>query len=110
MLTFPGEDTLVASWQASRAKDPEVARTMRRIARDETRHAALSHAVAAWLEPQLTEADRRRLALARRRAVARLSRDISRAEVSEPLAITAGVPRGPEARRLFEALTGRLAG
>jgi hypothetical protein len=35
---------LTAIWQARTAKDPSVAAAVRRIARDETRHAALSWA------------------------------------------------------------------
>ena len=49
---------ILCDYQAARAADPEVAATMALIAEDEHRHAALSEAVAAWLAPLLTAADR----------------------------------------------------
>jgi hypothetical protein len=49
---------ILCDYQAARAADPEVAATMALIAEDEHRHAALSEAVAAWLAPRLTPADR----------------------------------------------------
>ena len=53
---------LVATWQAANSSDPAVAAAMTRIAKDETRHAALSWSIAAWAERQLSPAARRRVA------------------------------------------------
>lgn len=44
---------LLATWQASRIDDPELAETLRTIAEDETRHAALSWSIARWSLSQL---------------------------------------------------------
>ena len=52
---------LVATWQAANASDPAVAAAMTRIAKDETRHAALSWSIAAWAESQLSPAARKRV-------------------------------------------------
>jgi rubrerythrin len=59
---------LLAWQQAATALDPEVARVMRGIAADETRHAELSWAIAAWLEPQLSARERAAVDAARRSA------------------------------------------
>jgi hypothetical protein len=65
---------LVACWQAEHARDETVARAMRRIAADETRHAALSWEVARFLDARLDAAARARVAAARARAIAELER------------------------------------
>jgi hypothetical protein len=62
----------VATVQAERAADPAVRAAMTRIARDETRHAALAHAVDAWLSTRLSADERAAVARARREAIARL--------------------------------------
>ena len=82
---------LTASWQAAHARDPHIARTMARIARDETRHAALAWAIARWVEPRLDARARRRIVAARRRAVRTLRRQ-ARAAVPATLVRQAGVP------------------
>jgi len=51
---------LEATFQAKNANDPQIRRVMRRIAEDETRHAALAWRVAAWIEPRLSDRQRRR--------------------------------------------------
>lgn len=59
----------LATVQARVARDPEVTRALAGIARDETRHAALSWQLAGWLEPQLPVATRRRVDAARAAAI-----------------------------------------
>lgn len=49
---------LLATYQAESATDLEVRQVMARIAEDETRHAALSWKLMAWLTPQLSEHER----------------------------------------------------
>jgi len=49
---------VVAGYQARAAHDPEVRRAMARIAKDETKHAALSWRLHQWLLPQLSAAER----------------------------------------------------
>ena len=59
---------LVATRDADAHPDPLVRAAMKRIAKDETRHAALSWEIAAWIEPRLDAAARARLRAARRSA------------------------------------------
>ena len=82
---------LLARWQSIHAEDAELGRAFARIAADEARHAALSWAVARWIEPQLDEAGRRRVARSRARAL----RALERAARVEP---GARPPRGDEPR------------
>jgi hypothetical protein len=91
---------LVATWQGRAARDAAVARAMRRIARDETRHAALAWAVARWAEPRLSRAGRRRVVEARRSARASLGVELARPAPPE-LVRHAGVPSVETARDLF---------
>ena len=94
---------LTATWQATHARDPGIARTMRGIARDETRHAALAWEIAAWLEPRLDARARARLRSARRRAITALRRRTATA-VPAVLVRQAGVPPAPAAQRMIDAL------
>jgi hypothetical protein len=59
---------LVAHWQAERAGDPVVRAAKKRIARDETRHAALAFEVDAWAQGRLDAPARKRVSDARARA------------------------------------------
>jgi hypothetical protein len=63
---------LVASVQAEQARGPALRRALGTIARDETRHAALSYAIDAWLGSKLTARERRRVDEAKRCAAAAL--------------------------------------
>ena len=60
---------LVATWQARSAADTLVRATMKRIARDETRHSALALQVNGWLKGRLNPAARARVDEARRQAL-----------------------------------------
>lgn len=53
---------LAATYQATTATDSEVRAVMSRIAREETRHAALSWQIARWLEARLCRAERKQVA------------------------------------------------
>jgi rubrerythrin len=64
---------LVACWQAENAPDPDIARAFEAIAEDETRHAALSWAVARWADTKLDQAARGRIAAAQADALAALA-------------------------------------
>jgi hypothetical protein len=98
---------LQATFQAKRAKDASVARAMRGIAVDETRHAALAWDVAAWAEARLTAEERAEVIAARNDAVAALERDL-RVEPSAEVAELAGAPREEEARLLFASVRQEL--
>jgi len=52
---------LVACWQAQTASDPVLRAAMKRIARDETRHAALAFEVDAWVRGRLSASERARV-------------------------------------------------
>jgi hypothetical protein len=98
---------LLATWQAERAGDPVIRRSLARIAADETRHAALAWAIDAWLKPSLDAATRRTVARARRRALRELSRQAVR-PAPEALVSRAGFPRPAEAQTLLRVLAREL--
>jgi hypothetical protein len=98
---------LVAAHQAAHAQDPEVRTTLARIARDELRHAALGWAVAAWLEPQLSGAERRQLDAARSRALQTLRDEID-VGLSDAAARLLGHPGAADALRMLDGLEDKL--
>jgi hypothetical protein len=95
---------LLMTWQAARAPDPSLRRTFERVAVDESRHAALSWAVARWAEGRLDPAARARVAAARVRAVSALRRSVG------PAPFDAGVGRPTPGQRaaLVDGLVRRL--
>jgi hypothetical protein len=97
----------VAMLQAKNAVDDEVRAAMLRIAEDEARHAELSWDVAAWLELHLDAAARKRVADAKRGAVADLARDIALAP-PPCVAQSLGLPTVPQAAQIFEELRQQL--
>jgi len=98
---------LLAKWQGSHAEDAELRRAFAKIARDEARHAALSWALARWIEPQLDAEGRARVASARARAVRSLAEAFDEPDAS--LARDAGLPTASQSRALLAAMTRELA-
>jgi hypothetical protein len=98
---------MMATWQAVKATDPAVRQAMRRIARDETRHAALALRVAKWADRRLGADARRRVAEAKRQAVLAVLGELDY-DVTTELATVAGVPSGAEARLMATALDEQL--
>jgi hypothetical protein len=98
---------LLASWQARHARVPTLRRAFEGIARDESRHAALSWTVAAWAEPRLDARSRRRVRRARRDAVTRLRAELGTAP-DAAVACVLGLPTRREALALLDELVGRL--
>ncbi len=98
---------LVATWQAKHARDDAVRRTMRKIARDETRHAELSARVDTALTSMLDEAGRRKVRSARRRAALDLRLALG-CEPPEDLVRVAGLPSRVVGLALFDALWSSL--
>ncbi|MBX3230723.1 MAG: hypothetical protein KIT84_00790 [Labilithrix sp.] len=94
---------LVAHLQVERAADPDVRAAMAAIAGEETAHAALSWDVAAWIEPQLTAAERARVAAERQDAFTTLARELAVA-VEPSVRRAAGVPAPDEAARMLDGL------
>jgi hypothetical protein len=65
---------LIATWQAAHAADARVRRTLRRIARDETRHAALSWEILRWGVPRTNAYEQGRVGAVIEAAVSNLHR------------------------------------
>jgi rubrerythrin len=95
---------LVGTYQVEAAEDPAVARTMRVIAEDETRHAELSWAIAAWVEPLLSAEDRAAVDAATRRAVVQLRAEAS-LPVDSQVASVAGLPHPLAAVTMVDRLS-----
>jgi hypothetical protein len=94
---------LVATRQAMAARDPYVAEAMRSIARDETRHAALAFAVAAWVKPALTELEQTDLERATGAALLALKAECAE-DPSAALREAAGLPSANTALAMLGAL------
>jgi hypothetical protein len=97
---------LVATRQATHAHDPELAHAMGRIARDETRHAALAWRVARWIEPRLSDGARARVRRAIGEAFAALRCEVASTPVDVAGAL--GLPAGREGVALVDAFEGAL--
>lgn len=93
---------MVAWWQADHAGAPDVAAAQRRIARDETRHAALAWSVRDWCLSR-ADADGAALSAAMRGAVEALAASVE-APAPEELINELGLPMPDDARRLFASL------
>ncbi len=98
---------LLGRWQATHAADPAVRRAMLRIARDETRHAALSWQVADWLSSKLDAQAQSRVAKAKHKALAQLRKELTAAPDPQ-LQAAAGLPSSQQALALFAQLEARL--
>ena len=94
---------LLAHWQSRTATDPRVREAMRRIARDETRHAALSWSIDAWARSRLSAGARARVEKARRGAVRELVAGALCVEGGDAMR-AAGLPSARQGRALAEAL------
>jgi len=98
---------MVATWQAANAEDPQIRAHMRRIARDETRHAALAWSIATWADARLDDKARARIARARRKAVRELGRALA-TTLPEASARLAGLPSAREAGAIFGELEWKI--
>lgn len=94
---------LVAHAQARRAQDPDVRRVMHTIARDETRHAALSWRVASWARSRMGSAERARVTRSARRSVEQLREELT-APLHPRVHTVLGMPEPAEAGALFAGL------
>ena len=95
---------LVATFQARTAQDLQVRSAMARIAREETRHAALSLSLQRWLERRLDRSAVARVAAARRVAAHRLRLEIAH-QPELACAEQAGLPTVHQAQWLFDSLS-----
>jgi hypothetical protein len=99
---------LVAWQQSACAKDPLIARTMRGIAADETRHAELAWEVAAWIEPKLSARDRLTVQRARRRALEQLQKEIAEDSLPASAREQIGWPSNAQQQALLNRLAAEL--
>jgi hypothetical protein len=90
---------VIALHRAERAKDAEIARAMRSIARDELRHARLSWELMEWLDAQLTARGRAAVRRAFEREIASLETEL--AGPPTDVAEIAGAPDERTQRMLF---------
>ncbi|MFT3923883.1 MAG: hypothetical protein QM778_15225 [Myxococcales bacterium] len=95
---------MVGAFQAVRAADSRVQRSMGSIADDELGHASLSFAVHAWLMPQLAEPARARIDAALREAIAQLASNVAAAQPETRMERELGLPSVVEARALLSQL------
>lgn len=91
--------------QAESATDVRFRALMKRIAKDELRHAALSWEIAAWLDARLDDDARGRVAAARERAVAVLEESLGDGAALPKI----GVPSSAVAREIFATMRAHLA-
>ena len=100
---------LVGWWQAIHSDDAVVRTTMRQVAADETRHAALAHDIDQWAIDRLSAENRRSVDQARAHAFDDLSEEVSRAEVHEPAIRVGGYPSKAAATWLVDNLRRELS-
>lgn len=97
---------LMATVRATDARDPIVRAEMKRIARDETRHAALAWEVARWIDPRLDAGAHARVEEAKRRAVDALRAEIDSVDVE--IARIVGAPSRDRSLAMLDAVAARL--
>ncbi len=95
---------LIGGYQAEHARDLTLQDAMASIADDELKHAALSHAVHAWLGSKLDSNARERVARAQQEAIAQLWADAA-CEPDRDVADLAGLPTAKDAGRLLGELS-----
>jgi hypothetical protein len=94
---------LVGTFQSMSAEADGLREAMAEIAEDETRHAALSWEIAAWIEPRLTAAERIAIRDAQHRAIERLRVEMSIAP-ERALASSVGLPPPAQCAQWIDAL------
>lgn len=92
----------VATWRSRYAPEPRLRAVMRRIAGDETQHAALSFAIADWVDRRLDRTARARVNRARREAMDDLAQRATREPAAELVAV--GMPPSVVAASFVEAM------
>lgn len=100
---------MIATVQGDEARDPVVRAAMKRIARDETQHAALSWQLGAWLETRLDRGARERVRAAKQEAIATL-REETRARTQSALAPSLGLPTPSRSIAMLDGLAQTLWG
>jgi hypothetical protein len=99
---------LLATFQALHAADPHVRAEMKRIARDEARHASLAWSIHRWSEPRLSRRARSEVRRAQDAAIAELRTSL---RLSAPSTVLQGarlMPPSVHAVAMFDALFNQL--
>jgi len=99
---------LLAWQQATLARDPAVRQVMSQIAADETQHAELSWAIAAWLEPRLSERERAALGAERERAIEQLFAEIAEDALPSEARSQIGWPTAAQQAQLLQRMASEL--
>jgi len=94
---------LVGAWQGEHARDYRVRATMKRIAKDEARHAALGWRIHDWAMSRMGAKEHARVREAVSRAIDELEAS-SRVEPDSVLARTLGLPNAAQALALVAAM------
>jgi hypothetical protein len=94
---------LVATFQATRSRDARVKAMMRSIARDETKHAALSWSIGRWATRHLDSESRMRIAEHAQKAIASLRQSNDVAD-HPALSSQAGLPTREQFNALLDSL------
>lgn len=94
---------LTATLQAERATDPRVRAAMRRIATDETAHAALAWSIASWLSTQLDADTQKAIQSAMSEAIDGLAREMA-ADPPADLQAVCGLPSSREAASMLAGM------
>ena len=94
---------LVGAWQGEHARDLRARGVMKRVARDEARHAALGWRIHEWAMTRLDASERARVRDAMSRAIDELAAS-SRAEPDAGLARTLGLPNAAQSLALVRAM------
>ncbi len=102
-LTREAFGALLGHHQALRAEDPAIARAMRLIADDETRHAEFSIELHDWIMTQLTDGERNQVIAARAAALLRFEKS-AHPKYDDELTKAAGLPEVDVSRKLFAEL------
>lgn len=97
---------IVATWQSNTASSSAIRRTMRSIASDETRHAALSWDIASWAAKGLSTSSNDRIRDCFAKAMDQLSSELT--NVPREIHRVAGMPSLVHQRALLAAMQSRM--
>lgn len=100
--------SLMAFWQSETAEDPAVRAVMERIAHEESAHAALSFAIDAWIQPQLSEPERQQYKAYQQESYTQLQQELAE-DPSPALVRWAGYPPKDVGMQLFRSLQHEVA-
>lgn len=95
--------SLMAMWQAGASEDPAVRAVMERISYEESKHAALSYGIDAWVQPQLSVEEQAQCEAIKAESFVGLREELEQ-EPSDALVRWAGYPPKDVALHLLQQL------